>query len=83
MIPTDKVQSDALLEIDFLAGTSIERAAEQACELSRRLQVNIKFDFNGVQVLVAPHLQPEFIQQRWREDMNRVAAQLFPEKHKP
>lgn len=41
------------LKVDFLAGTSITDAVEQAKELAIELNVSyIKFDFNGVNVSV-------------------------------
>lgn len=40
--------------IDFIAGTSITQACEEARRVARLLDANVRFNFNGVEMFMTP-----------------------------
>jgi len=54
--------SNVCLNIEFLAGTSIDKAAEEAIELVNKLGIAyVRFDFNGVKCSVGRNAKVETV----------------------
>ncbi len=54
---------------DCSPGSSIEDCAKEACDLSRRLQINVGFDFNGVRCMAVPHGNAETLVADWHDSL--------------
>ena len=50
--------SNAFIKINFMDGTDIRDACEEACTISKRMGINVEFDFNGVTLWAYLHSKP-------------------------
>lgn len=46
------------VQVDFLAGTDISHAGEEALQLANRIQCDVSFHFNSVHVRICPGCNP-------------------------
>lgn len=63
------------VKIGFIAGTDIEKAAEEALAFSRRLNVAVVFDFNGVECYVNGNETVSQIVADYQRDIRRLHAE--------
>jgi len=61
----------ALLTMEHLAGTSIERACEDACRVANLLSVGVQFSFNSVKCCAYPQGSSAHLAHRWQEELSR------------
>lgn len=62
--------SNICLNIEFLAGTSIDKAAEEAIEFVNRLGIAyVQFDFNGVNCSIGRRATVSSVVETYREVM--------------
>lgn len=70
--------SNICVSVEFLAGTSIEDAVEQAVEKCKLLQVAyVKFNFNGVNMSVKANTNVDLAVVKWNEAMNSQDKHKF------
>jgi hypothetical protein len=56
---------NAMLKIEFLAGTDIFDAAEEAVTLSEKLNIGVTFNFNGVDCTMWPGDSPKILKEQY------------------
>lgn len=61
----------ATLSIEISAGSSIERAAEDAQRIADILRVNVEFSFNEVRCLAVPGGMPDVLAERQQQEQAR------------
>lgn len=61
----------AWITIEISAGTSIERACEDAHRVANRLGINCEFDFNSVRCFAVPQGSAELLAARQQEEQCR------------
>lgn len=54
-----------ILKVEFLAGVDIFDAGEEAIALAEKLNVGIKFDFNGILCTVWPGDSPKVLKEQY------------------
>lgn len=59
--------SGAYLTIDFLGGTHINDAANEASQLADRVKINVNFKFNEVDCNIAPGADPQELVSEWHK----------------
>lgn len=62
---------NAILPLEFLAGTSIEQAAEDAQKVANLLRVGVQFEFNGVTCVAAPGEDYLRLVKNWTAELER------------
>lgn len=65
------------IKIELLAGTSIEDAAKDACELAERIQYNVDFTFNGVRCMASPGGRYTKLVESWHEALQSKSQYKF------
>ena len=61
----------AVIKMDHLAGTGIERACEDACRVANMLGVGVEFAFNGVRCLAWPQGSSDDLADKWEKELGR------------
>lgn len=56
------------LRIEVISSTKIEDSVSEALALAKKLDVNIKFEFNGVPVFVTPSSDADMLVDYYRAD---------------
>jgi hypothetical protein len=56
---------NAILAVEFLAGTDIFDAAEEALILATKLNVGVTFKFNGVECTIWPGDSPQVLKEQY------------------
>jgi len=70
--------SNICVSVEFLAGTSIEGAVQEAVEKCKLWQVGyVKFNFNGVNMSVKGNTNVDLAVVKWNESMNSQDKHKF------
>lgn len=70
--------SNICVSVEFLAGTSIEQAVEEAIEKCNLWQAAyVKFSFNGVNMSVRANTSADIAVAKWNEAMNSKNEHKF------
>jgi len=62
------------LKVEISAGTSIEAATSELCELSNRLGVFVEADFNGVCLMASPDSDSNILVNQYHSELNNGCA---------
>lgn len=60
------------MEIDVTCGTSIDKGIEEAQRLAKKLDVGIRFKFNGTTVFVSEDSDKNEVYNDWKRRFNRL-----------
>ena len=65
----------AILKIEIVAASHIERACSDACRIAELLGIGVEFDFNGVRCLALPFTPtPSLLANNQRTEQNKELA---------
>lgn len=62
---------DLILRVEFMCGITIKDAAAQAIEFAKKMECNITFNFNGVELLAYSTAKVENIVNCYYRDLKR------------
>lgn len=61
--------------LEIPVGKNIDYACDLACKIAHRDQIDVGFNFNGVNVIATPKNSPEEVKKFWRAEMDREAEE--------
>ena len=77
--PAQRLVRSAFIRAETLPGADVVDVIRDLIEMSTRLMVRIAVDYNGIELFISPHSNPEHVYKRyWQKIKRQIAAEKPP-----